>query len=281
MTKQIYFTNLHLNLKSLKKERMIEEHIDENQLYQKIRRLFEYRLFPELFSFDKKTSAADKALFCGKLEDLQAAIYYLDAHLEAHWDLDQKILDWHWENIRKHLSNFGLTHNVHHEYINHIRKYEKHERDMRFGRSPLRFDLEYFYFYKSCDVKLLRRLIYENFELRGQAGKLSDWRYYDLVTEVNDDVEDVFEDLDFINGNRFLLSLHHFGKEKSKTIFMDFLNELELKANQKYESMTDKTIAKRILDITLLRIKETKVLLLENIRKITSETLHSAKLLNY
>ena len=62
------------------------------------------------------------------------------------------------------------------------------------GLLPTRLEMEYFYFYKSCDVKLLRRLIYET-RLKGSKsfGSLSDWRYFDLVTEVNDDVADILK----------------------------------------------------------------------------------------
>jgi len=176
---------------------MIEPHINEAELRKKIVELFDYRLFPQLL----EASHVDEALqsvFIEHLIQLQTNIYFLDAHLEANWQTNPQILNLHWDNIKNSLDSFHIPTDQYTAYLNHIKKYEKHELELRQGKSPLRFDMEYFYFYKSCDVKLLRRLIYERFQLTPVCGMLSDWRFYDLVTEVNDDIEDLFEDLDFI-----------------------------------------------------------------------------------
>lgn len=258
---------------------MIEEHINERELICKIEDLFEYRLFPNLFSLNEVIDADAKAIFHRQLVDLQSAIYYLDAHLEANWELNQEVLQWHWNNISSKLSAMNIPINRHHEYVNHIRKYEKHETELRVGKSPLRFDMEYFYFYKSCDVKLLRRLIFEKLSLGGAAGSLSDWRYYDLVTEVNDDVEDVFEDLDFINGNRFLISIHTVGKQDTFGIFNQFLDQISDMATERYHANVNKNFAKTIFDITQQRISETKELMRENIQKISPAELEKSTLL--
>ena len=185
---------------------MIELHIDEKVLEQKIEALMEYRLFPLLFD-ESTLPKEEKRKFYDGLIDLQYAIYLLDAHLEANWEVNDQVLQSHWSNIKDKLNQLGIKQENAGAYLSHIKKYEKHELELRQGRSPLRFDLEYFYFYKSCDVKLLRRLIYEKMHLEKTCGALADWRYYDLITEVNDDVEDLMEDLQFINGNRFLISL--------------------------------------------------------------------------
>jgi DNA helicase IV len=89
--------------------------------------------------------------------------------------------------------------------------------------------MEYFYFYKSCDVKLLRRLIYDRNAALAKVIKPSEWRTFDLVTEVNDDVVDLQEDTTTINGNRFLISLLQFGKKKTVQIFNDFLDEMDVR----------------------------------------------------
>ena len=86
---------------------MIEQHINEADLRNKILSLFEYRLFPQLML---KSTESDVHIsqFTEDLVQLQAAIYYLDAHLEAHWQTDEEILSWHWQNIIKHLNVFGI-----------------------------------------------------------------------------------------------------------------------------------------------------------------------------
>lgn len=266
------------NLKNINSA-MIEKHIDENQLRQKITDLFEYRLFP-LLSYSSNRDEAFKSQFFENLIQLQQAIYYLDAHLETQWHTKGEVLNWHWENIRTKLMAFDISEEGMDQYLNHIKKYEKHELELRQGKSPLRFDMEYFYFYKSCDVKLLRRLIYEKLQLTTVCGKLSDWRYYDLVTEVNDDVEDVFEDIGFINGNRFLISLIKYGHTKTYDTFLHFLKELEENARHKHQT-SEGVFRDVIYKSTILRLKETKELLNQRISEVTTEHLQSSTLFKH
>jgi hypothetical protein len=258
---------------------MIEPHINEAELRKKIVELFDYRLFPQLLEAGQVDDAV-KSSFFEHLIELQTKIYYLDAHLEANWHTDPNILHLHWDNIKSALDPFHIPPDQYSAYLNHIKKYEKHELELRQGKSPLRFDMEYFYFYKSCDVKLLRRLIYEKFQLTPACGRLSDWRFYDLVTEVNDDIEDLFEDLDFINGNRFLISLLYYDKMKSKNIFSDFLDDILTKAKNKYLSSTGR-YKHIIYEVTLQRISETKELLDQRIDEIQTEQLQASRLFKY
>jgi hypothetical protein len=258
---------------------MFETHIDEKSLHEKIISLFDYRLFPQLLQYGGKSDDENKE-FYQNLIDLQTAIYHLDAHLEAHWDTDNTKLAWHWDNIKSKLNVFNIDNELSIAYLNHIKKYEKHELELRAGKTPLRLDMEYFYFYKSCDVKLLRRLIYESLRLSPQCGKLSDWRYYDLVTEVNDDVEDLFEDLDFINGNRFLISLLFDGKKETAKVFLAFLNTIKSNAKEKY-ALGAGSFRSEILEQTLLRAKETEQLLHAQLEKVSIDDLQRAKLLPY
>ncbi|MBC7885475.1 MAG: hypothetical protein H7X99_08365 [Saprospiraceae bacterium] len=257
---------------------MIEEHIDKHKLRNKIRLLFDYRLFSELSALDIHESVESKNEFTEYLIELQTAIYHLDAHLEANWILNTQTMDWHWQNIITQLSFFDISPERANEYLNHIRKYEKHERELRQGKTPLRFDMEYFYFYKSCDVKLLRRLIYEKYQLSGLAGKLADWRYYDLVTEVNDDIEDIFEDLNFINGNRFLISLLKCGKIETRRVFSEFLNEICQRTKERFNSGKG-SFQKMLLDITMRRYTETIGLLEIQLDKITENDLKTSRLM--
>lgn len=258
---------------------MIEQHMNEDELLCKINELFQYRLFPQLFSESNAGEDANMK-FLNRLIDLQKNIYYLDAHLEANWQTDETVLAWHWDNIIRSLCELEISVENTSAYLNHIRKYEKHELELRLGKSPLRFDMEYFYFYKSCDVKLLRRLIYEKFQLSPGCGQLSDWRYYDLVTEVNDDIEDIFEDLDFINGNSFLISLLYKGKSVTQRIFSDFLNEIAFKAKNKYSASSGR-YKELIFESTNQRIAETQQLLFDRLDVIRDEQLKESMLFNH
>lgn len=255
---------------------MIEDHISKEVLEHKIVQLFEYRLFPELISLGKPSEQDFRATWDDLLA-LQASIYFLDAHLEANWNTNNEVLEWHWKNINQHLAAFDIESNERKHYLNHIQKYEKHELELRQGKMPMRLDMEYFYFYKSCDVKLLRRLIYEKYHLHNLCGSLAEWRYYDLITEVNDDVDDLIEDLDFYNGNRFLLTLLAKGKKETKNEFMDFITIVKSKAEDKIKAARGK-YKQYIFDKTMQRISETNTLMDQRLDQISEQTLRECKM---
>ena len=192
-------------------------------LRKKIIELFEYRQLPELIRFGGQAWNDD---YYERLIDLQFHIYKLDHELETHWDVDMSVISQRWEKIYEALEALKIPSNLHDRYCRHIYKYQKHELDIRNKKLPTRLSMEYFYFYKSCDVKLLRKIIYKNNPELSKTIKESQWRLFDLVTEINDDVEDLQEDLSTINGNRFLISLKQFGKDKTKQIFSDFLKDV-------------------------------------------------------
>ncbi|MBK9253943.1 MAG: hypothetical protein IPM42_00495 [Saprospiraceae bacterium] len=255
-----------------------EQHIDNDDLLKKVKLLFEYRLFPELLKIKTSINETGKSEFYDKLIRLQTSIYYLDAHLEAHKNPDSNVLHAHWQNIYSELHTLEVKEGEYFQYVSHIIKYQKHELELRSEKSPLRFKMAYFYFYKSCDVKLLRRLIYEKFGLSSQLGALSYWRNYDLITEVNDDVEDVFEDLNFFNGNRFLISLISLGKIKTRTDFNQFINEIESRNNirhihDKYSFRTE-----FIFENTRNRIKETRQLLVQRMDEVSDSIIRDSLL---
>lgn len=237
---------------------MSEPHIQKEALYQKINALFTYRSFPWLLqqcSFD--TPAAGIA-FSIQLTELQAAIYMLDAHLEANWHTRDNILEQHWNSIRHQLALFGISLQKSAAYLSHLKKYQDHELSLRRGVFPQSYNMSYFYFYKSCDVKLLRRLIYEKGDLRKSLGSLNEWRYFDLVTEVNDDVEDLQEDLQFINGNRFLITLLLDGKMAAQAQFGSFLDTIALRAKQFFRKGPDNDFRAMILRQTIEQVEHTK-----------------------
>ena len=190
---------------------------------EKIIALFEYRQLPDLMMFNKKDWDQD---FYELLIELQYHIYKLDHELETNWEVDLSIIKNRWKEIYAALLKLGVPEELHDNYCRHIYKYQKHELDIRQQKLPTRLSMEYFYFYKSCDVKLLRKLIYEFNPSLSKSIKQSQWRLFDLVTEINDDIDDLQEDIHTINGNRFLISLKQFGEEKTRKIFTEFLNDV-------------------------------------------------------
>lgn len=199
--------------------------MEEAVMRKKILDLFEYRRLPALMEYGH--SSVDQ----GFLEDLillQWDIYNLDAVLESSWDTDRAALESSWEKIYDRLHDLGVEEEEVMDYCHEIKVYEKHELNLRDGKYPHDLDMEYFYYFKSCDVKLLRRLIYDRYPKLHDVVALEDWKVFDYITEVNDDVEDVEEDLYTINGNGFLISKLIKGHEETQHDFQQFLKKVAL-----------------------------------------------------
>lgn len=205
---------------------------------QKIIDLFEYREFPQLL---KQVQEETRESLLEKLIVLQEAIYHLDSVLESKWAIDNAEFEPHWEAITQAVIDTGVDPKIAPEYLTHIRAYLKHEMQMRDGIAPTSMDLEEYYFYKSCDVKLIRRLIWENSsELQGNM-KLDDWRYFDYITEIDDDVSDIVEDHDSINGNGVAFYLYEHTHDDAVRILDGFIKSAWMHAKALLAKMpTDK-----------------------------------------
>lgn len=258
-----------------------EDHIDEPLLEKKILELFEYRFFPELIASHAPEFNFAEEPFYQKLIELQKRIYYLDAHLEAHEYPDENTLKLLWAQIHEYLTEFGVEQSDWPHYTRHILRYQKHEMDLRLGKWPVRFNMSYFYYFKSCDVKLIRRLIYENYGVSKNFIAKDQWKYFDLITEVNDDIMDVWEDLDFVNGNSFLISLLLKGKAVTQSDFSQFIDEIEQIVALKYiNTHPGKVFDKKVHDLTIRHCRETKSLLSLVMDQIEEGALQNAKIHN-
>lgn len=198
----------------------------KDDLQVKIAALMQYRMLPQLLARVEADPQKRKELL-DLLTALQTTIYRLDHYLETTWEIDGTVLDTWWEPIYTALSDLGIPKDKHGKLVKHIQKYQKHELQLREGILPTRLDMEYFYFYKSCDVKLLRQILYIHYPALARMYSAADWRVFDLVTEVDDDVEDVLEDRFTINGNRYLITIWQFGFDEAQKIFLDFLHSIE------------------------------------------------------
>jgi len=198
----------------------------DKELEIKIKELFKYRKLPILLKLAGTNKKKEK-VFYNQLIALQAAIYDLDLYLESNWKLDNLMITNRWKPIFAALDDLGVAPIDQEDYVKKILKYQKHEMNIRKGKFPTKYTMEYFYFYKSCDVKLIRRLIYDKFPMLNNHYTLADWRLFDLVTEVVDDLMDVEEDTDVYNGNRFLISAIELKKKKTFKVYDLFLNEMD------------------------------------------------------
>ncbi len=188
---------------------------------QKIIDLFEYRQFPHLLQYVQEDR---REALLEQLIDLQEAVYHLDAVLESKWDLTDADFEPHWQSITQAVIDTGVDPAEAPSYLSNIRAYLKHEMFLRDGIGPHQLDLEEYYFYKSCDVKLTRRLIYENSIELQEMMNLDDWRYFDYITEIDDDTADIVEDHDSINGNGVAFYLYAHGHEEAVRILEGFIH---------------------------------------------------------
>jgi hypothetical protein len=124
----------------------------------------------------------------------------------------------------------------------------------------------------------LRRLIYEKGDLRSSLGGLDEWRYFDLVTEVNDDVEDLHEDLQFVNGNRFLISLITEDVPATRLQFLEFLDSIGRKAHKRFDTGPNEPFREMVLEHTLQQVEATKTALEKQIQMPIAEIKESARL---
>jgi len=195
---------------------------------QKILDLFEYREFPHLLSF---VEAVDREVLMENLIAIQEAIYHLDLALESKWEIEDAEFKPHWEAITQTLLDAGVPREETHSYLSNIRTYLKHEMLLRDGIPPTQLDIEEYYYYKSCDVQLIRRIIYDQSPILQRQMKLESWRYFDYITEVNDDVTDIVEDHESINGNGVAFYLNDFGLEEAKLILEGFIKSARVQSS--------------------------------------------------
>ena len=189
----------------------------------KIQELFEYRRIPQFI----KQGGIEDPKFEYHLYRLQASIYELDNYLETVWELDDDQIQSYWTDMKKELIYLVPDASQHDQYLYQIGIYLKREVGLRQKSFPLSVSLEYFYYYKSCDVRLMRRLIYDHSTTNRSKLHPRHWLLYDYVTEVNDDVDDLLEDLEAYNCNRLLLDLYVNGRAYAKTTFESFLLDLK------------------------------------------------------
>jgi len=226
------------------------------ELLQKINDLFDYRRLPRM----AKRLEVDPAIYPSKLVDLQEAIFHYDSHLEENLLLDMNLLEDLWKDMEEALSNLGYKEERCLKLLRQIAVYAENEMSTRKGSYLSDYPIKYFYYYKSCDVRLMRQILLDHAQTKDDW-QCRDWMYFDWVTEINDDICDVEEDLGTYNGNRFLDSLKRVGVKDTLKEYDDFLlkikNQNETQKDQCYQS----TWGEWIYNATMEEIIKTRELL--------------------
>ncbi len=249
-------------------------------LEEKIVDLFELRKIPELLASATDDQSLRKR-FLVRLKRLQQVIYELDKYLESSWQIEESELDYYWDNIYRALKGFHVRRSQIEAQLAHIKKYQTHELQLRENKLPNRLSMDYFYFYKSCDIKLMRSLIYHSFPRLKALSSLMDWRSFDLLTEMHDDIEDLFEDRAAINCNRFMIQLVVEGEEKTQQDYGDFIEEVKLKSLHGFQEEGDHALRSNIQRWTEGAVVDLEDLLRDQMQKYSKQRFDSLLLAEY
>lgn len=229
---------------------------DTKEVYEKIDELFAFRKLADLHTLYPVSED-----FYAQLRDLQYQIYLLDDYLESNWKLDPLEAKIHWDKMNTAL--YGLLKNEKQVYkwFKEIRKYEKYEMQCRTQKWPTGVSFIEFYTTKSCDVRLDRRLIYHFSPQLEQVWKEKSWLFFDQITEVHDDVEDIREDLPTYNANRFLVALLRNGIPDTLKEYRKGLRKIEKKAFAYFARFDANDPHMQVFEITLRQLDATKMML--------------------
>jgi hypothetical protein len=176
------------------------------------------------------TSEASHAQFLERLLELQCSIYTLDVYGERNWAIASKDLAEIWRGIRLSWSAVPTLEGKR-PPLTDIEEYQQIEVDMREGRRPDMIPIDIFYRHKTCDVRLMRQLIWSAYESPNSFVRRL-WEIFDLVGEILDDVSDVDEDRLTYNGNRFAFCLRQYGAGETASQYELFVDRLSQEFHQ-------------------------------------------------
>ena len=245
--------------KSTRSAKRKPKNAHHQDIQQKIDELFTYRRLTDLL---QQSGIAPGDPLAGHLQYLQHRIYQLDTYLESNWTLDDESLTTLWLDIRQALLPFGIADEKEQKSIlQEIALYEHIERNCRSGKWPTAVSFETFYRTKSCDVRLIRLLLYKAKPDLNDLFPLKAWSFYDLITEVNDDISDLYEDLPTWNINRFLISILRKGHVKTDLAYRKFLASIAYRTQQYFSKAYTKGEQTQLFEWTAERLLETNQLL--------------------
>jgi len=235
-----------------------QKYAGEPEIRHKIEELFSYR---KLIGLLQQGGLDKDKVFYANLIDIQYQIYLLDAYLEGQWDLDKSTLTTCWDKIKASLSKLNYSASQVEDLLRELRDYERIERLCRKGIWPTKVSFKKFYTTKSCDVRLIRHLIYAAHPELNLIWKEKAWAYYDLITEINDDIADLLEDMNTFNGNRFLISLLRKGSFKTEKQYRAYLEKVTSNATSYFKKHKRLGSNDQLFSWTMNRSKETLDLL--------------------
>ncbi len=250
----------------------------EKATKEKIRKLFAYRRLTDLLNVSGLVKDQE---FVNHLMDVQYQIYMLDAYLESQWEINKKALEVYWEAIHISLEHMGNKKKKITSLISEIEEYQQIEKNCRKDKWPTKVSFKKFYTTKSCDVRLIRHLIYRAYPDLEKLWSEDTWIYYDLITEIHDDIADMEEDIKTYNGNRFLISILRKGADKTQEEYELYLTRISAKAKTYFEDKKDEGKNIQLAGWIAARSKETIKLLNSKVHSKTMEKLSNSLLLTH
>lgn len=198
------------------------------------------------------------------LVEIQRHVYNLDFYGEQSWLLNQIILDNLWSELLKSITSMDIEYNSIKRHVDDIKKYQHIEENMRIGILTTDVPIDYYYYLKTCDVRLSRNILMEKSKNNPNQKRMNAWYLYDLASEVIDDLTDWKEDLGTFNGNRYLQSVILKGHTSTIEDYMKFIKNITESLKDYDSGIIKDMVRKRTLEAIELLINNER--LLERIR---------------
>lgn len=175
-----------------------------------------------------------------KLHQLQRSIYTLDCYGESTWEIQSHVLEKIWDSIYGQLRLFGHDYREARRLTSDIRAYQQIEIQLRDEKLPTEIPIQDFYYLKTCDVRLSRTVIAKITQNPFASVMSEMWDFYDLASEVCDDLTDIYEDSFDFNCNRFMIQREVLGDSETLAEYSGFLDKIE-KGTQEIFKKSEKT----------------------------------------
>lgn len=227
----------------------------------KIKSLFQCRFIEQGLSF-AGFSGRQKQQMLNALYLLQSAIYSLDKYGEETWCINGSNLAEYWEKIHQRLDLWGLSSVERSFLLRDMKSYQQVELDLRKRIPPTALPIDRFYYLKTCDVRLGRRLI----AIHSPDGDKEEllyplWACFDLAGEIYDDLTDVTEDMTTFNCNRFLIGYETQGAARTQKEYRQFLCTVEQRMRDVYNDRRGALEAEFIYKIFSKMVRDVNALL--------------------
>ncbi len=202
--------------------------MNEAQLHEKLDRLFEQR---QISTYAQHVGLSSKYAeeLISTLKGLQVIIYRIDQLLESVRQIDsashEQIMK-RWADIKKMVGEEVENDSNTDTLLERLRQFFQMEIRMRQGISPASIAIDDFYALKICDIHLQRELVKDKSHRKITADAWKAVEQYDKLWEIIDDVEDLQEDMQAVNSNRFMLKAYQDWLESTQQEYSIYIEQL-------------------------------------------------------